>query len=199
MGVNTEIQVWLINSMFVLGILIVVLGLWIIFLPRHFLRVGQSMGKWISTDRYFESLDRPRYQERFIYKHHQIVGALIVAGSLYTLVILISIDFARISAALPVLVSHLMSEWIYVSLYYLLLGANLMALLIGGLVFIRPSLLKRVEESLNRWIGIDENLKKLDETHEIAIDILPGNPRLFGIAVMLGGVYIVLSMGIMLL
>lgn len=200
MAVNSALQFWLASSMFIVGMLLIALGLWILCLPEHFLRVGKSMSRWIATDHYFETLDRPRYQERFIYKHHFISGGLILAGALYTLVMLIiKVDFDAIPAAMPVVINRFWSEWFYMAFYYLLVGANLLAVLVGLVIIIRPSALKRIEEGLNRWVSTGQQLKKLDETHEIALEVLPGNPRLFGLAVMLGGLYIALSMAILLL
>lgn len=196
MILNTEIQFWLASSMLLLGALVFLLGLWILSVPDNFLKVAQMMSKWISTDQYFDYMDRPRYQERFIYKHHHVAGVLIVLGAMYTLVMLSGdVDIKK----LPVIINSFWSSWIYNSFYYLLIGANLLAVAAGIVVFIRPSLLKGVEGSLNKWISTGDNLKKLDETHEISLDILPGNPRLFGLAVMLGGLYIILSMAVVLL
>lgn len=200
MGMNTEIAFWLINSMFVFGVFIFLLGLWILILPAHFLKAGQSLSKWVTTDRYFDYMDKPHYQERGIYKHHRIAGALIVLGALYTLaMLLVKIDIGVVYAKLPVVINLFWSEWFYNTVYYLLIGANILAVVVGGIVFVRPSNLKGIEQILNRWVVTEQGLKRLDRTHEIAIEILPGNPRLFGLAVTLGGLYIILSMGIMLL
>ena len=197
---NTEIQFWLINSMFLLGVLIFLLGLWILILPAHFLKAGQSLSKWVVTDQYFDYMDKPRYQEKGIYKYHRIAGALIVLGALYTLVVLlVKIDIGVVYTKLPVVINLFWSEWFYNTVYYLLIGANILAIAVGGIVFVRPSRLKGVEQVLNRWITTGQGLKKLNEVHEIGTDVLPGNPRLFGLAVTLGGVYIMLSMGVMLL
>lgn len=197
---NTAIQMWLINSMLLLGMLIFLLGVWILILPTHFLKVGQSLSKWVTTDHYFDYMDKPRYQEKVIYKHHRASGILIVAGALYTLVMLLhKIDIDVVYTKLPAIINTFWSEWFYSTAYYLLVGANILAVVVGSIVLLRPSLLKGVEQSLNKWINPEKSLKRLDETHEIALEILPGNPRLFGLAVTLGGLYIVLSMVIMLL
>ena len=104
---NTEIQFWLINSMFLLGVLIFLLGLWILILPAHFLKAGQSLSKWVVTDQYFDYMDKPRYQEKGIYKYHRIAGALIVLGALYTLVVLlVKIDIGVVYTKLPVVISY---------------------------------------------------------------------------------------------
>jgi hypothetical protein len=199
MVLNTEIQFLLINFMLVVGVLVFLLGLWILILPSHFLKVGQSLSKWVTTDEYFNYLDKPHYQERLIYKYHRLAGGLIILGALYTLGILIlKVDIGSISR-LPVVISSFWSDWLYGTVYYLLIGANILAVAAGIIVFARPSMLKGIEQSLNKWVTTGQNLKKLDETHEISLEILPGNPRLFGLAVALGGLYISMSMGVMLL
>lgn len=199
-GSNIELQFWLINSMLILGVLIFFVGLWILVFPASFLRVGHSLSRWVTTEEYFEYLDKPRYQERLIYKHHRLTGSLIVLGALYTLVMLIlNVDIASVSDKLPVVINPYWSVWFYSTTYYLLTGANMLAVLVGVVIFARPSMLKGIEQSLNKWVVTEQRLKKLDESHEIALEVLPGNPRLFGLAVTLGGLYIIMSMGIMLL
>ncbi|MEX2353258.1 MAG: hypothetical protein WD709_03650, partial [Gammaproteobacteria bacterium] len=150
---------------------------------------------------YFDAIDKPRYQESFIYRYHLIFGSLIVLGAAYTLVMLIlNADIDAIAGQLPILINHYWSVWFYGTLYYILVGANALAVLAGVVVFMRPSMLKDIELTLNRWIVTERRLKNLDEPHEISLDVLPGgNPRLFGLAVTLGGLYIMLSMGVMLL
>ncbi len=199
MGNNAELQLWLINSMLLLGGLIFLVGIWIIVLPQSFLDASKSMAKWVSTDGFFDSLDKPRYQERLIYKYHRIAGALIILGASYTMIILITgINIRMLVVQFPVIINRFLSEWFYGSAYMIMLVANALAVLVGIIVLVRPSLLKKIEGSLNKWISMGQGLKSLDDTHEIALEVLPGNPRLFGLAVALGGVYIVISMLVLL-
>jgi len=200
MGINNEIQLWAINSIMMIGLLIFFIGIWILILPQGFLKASRSLGRWISTDAFFESLDRPRYQERFIYKHHRIAGMLIITGAVYTLFIMLqSIDISMLVSLLPQIGGRFWSEWFYGAIYALFVSANLLAVMVGGIVLVRPSVLKMLESYMNKWVITGQDLKKLDQTHEIALEILPGNPRLFGLAVALGGIYIVISMAILLL
>lgn len=199
MGLNNQMQLWFINSILLIGIVIFFIGIWILIQPQGFLRASKSLGRWISTDVFFGSLDRPRYQERFIYKHHRIAGLMIIAGAIYTLFIMIQkIDVKLLVALLPQIGGQFWSHWFYGVAYALMISANLLALVIGLIVLVRPSMLKILETYMNKWVSPSIDLKKLDETHEIALEILPGNPRLFGLAVALGGVYIVISMAILL-
>ena len=60
-------------------------------------------------------------------------------------------------------------------------------------MFIRPSVLKTFEKWSNRWIDTDGPLKALDKQKHLPDKILPGNPRLFGLFVILGATYIIWS------
>lgn len=193
-------HIWLTGSLFWLGAVVMVIGLWLLAFPASFLKTGNLLGRWVSTDSYFETLDRPRYQERAIYKYHKVFGGLIFLGAIYSMVMLImQVDVTMVIDQFPVIVDGFWSEWFYTVLYYLLLAANGFAVLAGIVVFIRPSLLKDIEAVMNKWIASEQRLRKLDERHEISLAILPGNPRLFGLAVTLAGAYIMLSMGILFL
>lgn len=201
MELNSVFQVWMTSAMLFLGALVFLLGLWILIFPASFLRMGKSLGKWVSTEDYFDVIDTPRYQESLIYRNHRIVGVLIVVGALYTLVMLIvRVDMKALTGLLPVVINPFWSEWFYSSAYLILIGANVLALAVGIVIFSRPSMLKGIEKTMNMWIIPERKLKKLDEPHEISIDIFPGGrPRLFGLAVALGGLYIMLSTAIVLL
>lgn len=201
MQFENEIHIWLTSAMLGVGMLVFFLGLWILILPTRFLKTSQSLGKWVSTEKYFDALDKPHYQESSIYRHHRFAGSLIVLGAAYTLVVLITrVDINVMAAALPTVINLFWSEWLYGAIYILLTGANILAVVVGVVIFTRPSMLKSIENTLNTWMVTDRRLKKLDEVHEISIDVFPGgNPRLFGLAVTLGGLYIMLSMAVMLL
>jgi len=201
MRLESTIQIWLTSALLGVGILIFLLGLWILLLPTGFLQTGRLLGKWINTDEYFHVLDKPRYQESLIYRHHRIAGGLILLGAAYTLVVLVArADVNSISLVLPTIINSFLSGWLYGALYSLLVIFNMFAIVVGVIIILRPSALKGIESTLNRWIQTDSKLKTLDEPHEISVDVFPGgNPRLFGLAVALAGLYILLSMAVVLL
>jgi len=78
-------------------------------------------------------------------------------------------------------------------LYYLLIGAMVLAFIFGVIMFIRPSALKTFERWSNYWVDTDAKLKVLDERKDLPDSILPGNPRIFGIFVIFGAIYIIWS------
>jgi hypothetical protein len=192
---NHALQIWLTNSLLILGLLVVAVGMWMLILPQHFLKTSAKLGIWVSTEDYFNTLDKPHYQERIIYKHHRIFGVLIVLGASYTLAVLLNMDLETIRTNVVNTVNSNWMDWINSAVFILIIFGNSIAIVFGIIMFARPSMLKDIENRLNKWIPTEEKLKKLDEVHEVPATILTGKPRLCGLIVVLGGVYILLSTG----
>lgn len=189
---DTEFYLWLQAALFWIGVLLVPLGAGLVLIPDKVLALAGSLNRWISTKPFFDQINRPRYQERAFYRHHRLFGALIVVLSLISLYMLdLYIAPRDLVAQLIRLAETEFGKWLLVSLYYLLLICLVLALIIGIIVFIRPSLLKSLETWGNRWVDIDRTLEQLDEVHEIPPNILPGRPRWFGLFVLLGAAYMI--------
>lgn len=191
---HPEITNWILVSLFWLGLLVAFLGILMVVAPGIIIRGGNSMNKWISTDIFFNSIDRPRRSERFFYRYHHVFGGLIIAGTAYCLFIAVNhVNQVQLIETLPIIFNRDISSWLYTGLYYTLIIANFFALIIGCFVLVRPSLIKEFEMRMNRWIGNENLLRTLDSSHAIPEDRFPGNLRLFGIAVFLGGIFIMLN------
>lgn len=194
-----EFYLWMLHTLFWIGILLAFLGLALIIAPAQVLGTARTLNRWISTKPFFDSLNRPRYQERYFYRNHRISGTIIVVLSAICLYILVFYHSpAAITAQLIRTMETEFGRWLIVSLYYLLLGCLGVALLVGVVVLIRPSLLKSLEQWGNRWVDTDRELEGFDRVHEIPGHILPGRPRWFGLFVLLGALYILFSTGRML-
>lgn len=189
---------WLIASLFWLGVLVILIGIVFALAPQRAVTAGNKLNRWISTKAFFDALDSPRYQERWIYRHHRLLGVIIISAVCYVLyTFMIDISIEDTLARLMSLAESEFTRWLYEQLFYIFLGANALALIIGAIIFVRPSLLKNIEEKSNLWIGTNEKLDVLDS--KVGTDKFVGNPRLFGLFVILGGLYIVVSTGLLLL
>jgi hypothetical protein len=69
------------------------------------------------------------------------------------------------------------------------------AIIFGLVVILRPSLLKKIESWSNNWVSTEELLKPLDKTIDISHRWLPRHPRVFGLFVALGSLFILLNLG----
>ena len=190
---NHALQIWMTSFLFILGLLVTAVGLWMLISPQQFLKTGMLLSKWVGTEGYFTSLDKPHYQERVFYKHHRVVGGMIVLGAAYTLAVLLKVDMETIRPNLFNRNFSNVTDWLYSAAHFLIVGGNILAIVFGIVMFTRPSMLKNLEERMNKWIPTEEKLKKLDEIHNMPANILPGKPRLWGLIVILCGLYIVIS------
>lgn len=191
---TTETYLWLTSSLFVLGILLIPLGLSFLFLPEKMTRIGERLNNWISTEHFFDSLNKPRYQERFVYRYHRLFGSFIIVASIISIYMLcFYTNTESLLEKIVLMAETALGKWLLQSFYFILLGANILAFAIGMIIFIRPSLLKTIEEKANAWVETEEKLKVLDRTKELPDTVLPGNPRIFGTLILIGALYIIVN------
>ena len=189
---------WFFVSLFWSGVLMLAIGIIFLIAPAWAFSTSNKLNRWVSTKTLFDTLDKPRYQERWIYRHHCIFGIIIVLIACYVFyVFLIAIGMDAMVVKLTAFADSEFNKWLFEQVFYIFLGANMIALIIGLIILIRPSALKGFEERSNRWIETNEELARLDRN--ITTDLHLGNPRLFGLAVVLGGIYIIISSALMLL
>lgn len=127
-------------------------GLLLLVAPRLLLAANQRMSRWVDTRGVFRVLEQPLMLERFFYRHHRVLGALIATGATYVLwqwtfaydreAFLTTLDRRWVASGLDFFVPAL--EWFLVGVHVLILG-------VGLVILVRPSLLKNVERAANHW------------------------------------------------
>ena len=165
-----------------LGLLLALsVGLLLLARPQALFALNARLSRWVDTRQAFSLLDQPRHLERFFYRHHRILGSLIVLGSGYVLLRwAFAYDRADLLALLgPRWVARGM-DWVPLALEAVLVGLHAAILVVGALILLRPSLLKGVERAANRWqegpatTPLDSVVGNLDGTFE-------GHPRVSGL------------------
>lgn len=193
---TNEIYDWLLTALFWFAALLLVFGLALMIVPQRVMKSGNFLNTWVSTNGFFSFVNAPRYQERFIYRHHRIFGSVITVITVSTLYMLaFYTSRANVLAGINAFAQGAFYQWLFVILYNILLILNALALLTGIVVFIRPSLLKRLEQWGNRWVNTNNKLEQFDKVYDIPEDVLPGKPRWFGLFVCLGAAYIMYNLG----
>lgn len=175
-----------------LGILV---GAGMLLKHEQVMRLNQYFSHWKSTEKFGEHFDRPRSSERFFYRHHRLVGAGLFIGAmlvLYTFVI--SYNVRKISAVIA-----RDYWWLLDALMGLLLIGSVLAAIIGFIMLSRPSLLRDLEKSANRWISTDRLLKWLNGMHYSAEQSILQHRKLAGVCLIFGSIYILIALGYFLL
>ena len=175
-----------------LGLLI---GLMLLVDSARVLRWNTRLSRWISTREVTQPLDAPRDIKRFVYRSHRVVGVLVVAGALYTLDIL---TFGFQTGALVRAFRDLGNQGVLVMAFeslrlFLILG-NVVALAAGAVLCFRPSLLKGIESWADRSYATRASSGALDEMRYQPDNWVSRHPRLSGVLVTAGSVFVLLRL-----
>lgn len=171
----------------------VVAGALMLINPDSVLRLNRVLSKWVATEKATNALDKQHKIERTMYRHHRLAGALIMAGSVYTLYIL---NFAFNQKATVAILgdrkNYFLIEWLLEATVLTFNIGSVTALVVGVILLIRPSLLKGFESTLNHWVNTEKSLKTLDTMRYRLDHFIASHIRIAGVMVMVGSIYVLI-------
>lgn len=169
----------------------VVVSTLLIFKPHLMARVNRLANRWISTRRLNQCLDRSISVEHWFYRHHRPLGMLIILGASYILVYFgllfdKSIALQRLSGYAPVRLLDVLLD----ALALASLTGAAVALFVGLVLCLRPSLLRGIEESTNLWISSRRVTRVLDIPRDQLERFVAGHTQRVGWLLLLGSIYL---------
>ena len=175
-------------------------GLLLVFDSARAFRIGEKLDRWVSTRAVLRPLEEHHDIARPLYRMHRLFGLLICAGAGYALVVLATpAGGAAIAKSLSALGPARFSAWIAESLHIILLAGNAGAFLFGVVFIWRPSALKGLEAWADRRVSGRKFTKPLEVMHRPADRFARAHPRLVGVLVILGSLYVIVNLGYALL
>lgn len=155
-------------------------GFWLLLHPEKTQKFTAAADRWVPTQGAFERLNRPIKTSRWVYRHHRAVGALIFLGAGYGLMRWgIAFDSNAVLDMMDPKVRSMGLDWIVDAIGWIFVTFNALFLMLGLIVFVRPSLLRAPERWADRWVAVPA-----DQTMDRRFDPLKGalerRPRLTG-------------------
>jgi hypothetical protein len=191
------IFLWRALAIFLLigALLGVVLALLLIFKPQFLGRLNRVANRWVSTRHINRWLDRSVRIEHWFYQHHRAAGVVIVLGASYILIYFgILFDKAytlqRWSGKIP---AKLLDGLLDAMVLGLLVGGAA-ALIVGLFLWLRPSLLRGMEEVANQWVSSRRLTKMLDVPHGQVDLFIARHAQRAGWLLLLGSIYLFFAM-----
>jgi hypothetical protein len=182
----------LIHISFSAGVVMLIIGCCMLVSPDLIIKAGRRLNRWVSTDQFFSNLDRPQGSEKFFYRYHIISGVLLALASLYIFVTFVwGIDRGYV---LKIFASATANEWLTASIIFLCRAFSAVIFFIGLVIMFRPSLLKHLESWGNKWFAVDSSLKRLDVQLKAPDRVFGQQPRLMGLLVTIGSLYILIQL-----
>ena len=182
-------------AVLVLGLaLAVVVGVLLLTRPQTLFALNARLSRWVDTRATFQVLDQPRHLERFFYRHHRALGAMIAAGAAYVLwAWAFAYDRSDVADILGRRWVTAGLDWVPAALEVVVVSLHAAIFVVGVLVFFRPSLLKGLEQKANRWqdgpptTPLDSVVGTLDGTFE-------GHPRVSGLILLVSAFWCLLAL-----
>jgi len=175
-------------------------GLLLIFRSGLAFRMAETMNRWVSTRSAMRALEEHHSIARPLYRMHRLVGVLLCVGALYSLLVLGSApgEMALIRM-LGSFAPRRFASFAAESLWIVLLVGNVCALLFGLVFTVRPSALKGLEAWADRRISGRKASKPLEQVHLTTDEFVRAHPRLVGVLVSAGSLYVMVNLGVALL
>ena len=171
------------------------LGLLLIYRPQLLGRVNRVGNSWISTRHISRVLDRSISIEHWLYRHHRPLGIAVILGAVYILAYFgwlfdKAVALQQLTHYAPAVLLDILLD----AMVYTLLFGGATALVIGLFVWLRPSLLRGVEEQANQWVTSRKATKVLDVQHSEVDVFVMHHARQVGWLLLLGSIYLFFAM-----
>jgi len=176
-----------------------ILGLLLLVNSDRVMSWNHSLNRWYSTRRAARALDRPMDIKRPLYRWHRVIGVVLFAASLYTLDILVfgfhssALVRALRGAGNPAILSLIVE-----GAKIFLIAGNVAALLAAAVLIFRPSLLKSLEGWADRYYSGRASTMTLEVMRYQPDDFVRSRPRLVGALLVLGSVYVLVTLGMLI-
>ncbi len=174
--------------------LAILLGIGLLFAPQKTERINRFFARWVDTHSFEETLDRPHWTERYLYRHHRWVGGTLLAGSI---VILYRFLLHPPRQKLAMLAAGDTFGLVDAAIAFFVIGAVLGAI-IGMLMIGKPSVLRELETASNRWISTDKIWGVFNRMYPSVDRFVFQHRRAVAAVLLLCGIYVFLILGVLL-
>ncbi len=194
---STEIFLWRALAIFLLvGALSgIALALLLVFKPHLLERINRVANRWISTRQMNRLMDRSISIEHWFYQYHRLAGMAIVSGAVYIFVYFgILFDKAYALRHMHSRISLTLLDGLLDALVLSALTGAAAALMVGLFLWLRPSLLRGMEEEANQWVSSRRATKILDVPRDQVDRFVARHARRVGWLLLVASIYLFFAM-----
>lgn len=169
-----------------IGLLMIVQPVLIIRLNKKANKVGKGKSFRSST----KFLEEKSNIDPLFYKHHRMVGVIIILMSSYILYYFSMVyDETAITGLLTGTENAFLIDILINTLRVFMLVCSVFILMIGFVISIRPSLIRKVEVIANQWISTRQGAKALSVERNQVNNIFYRYPRFTGLIIVTLSLY----------
>jgi len=168
----------------VVGILGIILSILLILSHTRFQKLSGKLDYWIYVDEKLAVLDTNFETDRFIYRHHRTAGAMMITGTIITLIFLFfRLDMNKLTA----FINHkeklqTLNEIILSTAVILGKLAGLIGIALGILLIVSAGKIRTMENKMGSGLTTQPLVDKLNKFHGGLDTILLRHPLILGLA-----------------
>lgn len=173
------------SIMVVIGVLLSItlcIGTAVAVRPQWLDSLRQAGGR-LSLRRATRVLDAPRNIDHIFYRYHRAYGAVVIALAIFLLYFLSFVEvgtgWSNVLGIQDEEVLAMLGTWARFILWIF----AIFALMIGTIVFVRPSALKNLEQWANRWLTPRFMMRSIQSENYFIDRGASARPRLWGVTV----------------
>jgi hypothetical protein len=154
----------------VFGIMGMTISLMLMFSPRLTQNLSDILNRSVNVDKRLEYLDKDIQISDFFYRHHIVMGSILMAGSAFSLFFLFfSLDVSKFAGIFFGSRANIfIAELVVSAITWIGKVGCLIGLAIGLLMVFKPDLMKGIESRLNSWFETKPMIEKFDKSsHDI--------------------------------
>jgi hypothetical protein len=173
------------------------LAIFLLFKPQFLERLNRVANRWISTRHINRWLDRSVSIESWFYQHHRSVGAVIILGAAYIFIyfgMLFDKAYTLQHASFRGMLPAKMLDSLLDALVLSALIGGVIAFIVGLFLWLRPSLLRGMEEESNRWVSSRRATKVLEIPRDDADRFVMRHAQRAGWLLLLASIYLFFAM-----
>ena len=181
-------------------VLSLLVGIWMLLQPDAALRLNQFFNRWFATNKLASMLVSRRNVENVLHRHHRLVGALVLIGSMYYLIyaLLFALKTKGFAGLLFQSSTGPLAGWPMTAVMIVLALGNVLAVVVGVGLLLRPNLLARLEAWASRSYGTEKLQQSLEAMHMQPDEAIARHIRLVGVLIVAGSIYAIASFWIVL-
>ena len=155
-------------------------GVILIIRPAIIATWNSKLNKWYSTRRFLRVFEMVHDTDPWFLKNHRIYGLFMLIVSIILLYFMLFVTTPP-SAYESMLTPLNQDQYLVLKfLYYFLLLAIMIGILVWVLLIFAPQVLARIMPTLNQWISTRMMLRKVDEVNSRYDDFVLRHPKTFG-------------------
>ncbi len=185
--------------LFLGSVFAIVVGAGLVLRGEATLRLFGNLNRWVSTQAALKTVDQQHDIEQTMHRQRRLLGAIFLALAALSFIVLVAkYDVATLASVFARRFPPIAVELALVSLKWILVAGDMLAIVVGATLILFPDVLAKVEARMNRWYSTRADVGDADLMHLTLDKWAGGHTRAAGWIVIVLAAFVVLNLGVIL-